>query len=181
MGAGELRPASKQFNGPSGQALDVGILAPLGLSREEVWLCDLLPHTCLNPKQEAAIGRAYAPWMERLGLPRVTIPPVPKRFADESRRAEVLAELEESNADIVILLGDEPIRYWLAHHDPTRKKLSDFHDYGRLHEMNLGSRRRQVLPLAHVRQIASLGRYSKKWKQAHETWIKNTAPSLHRG
>jgi len=178
QGAGALRPASERLNGPSGRALDDGILAPLGLSRSDVWLCDLVPHTCLNPKQKAALEREYLPRMAQHGLPPVTLPEVPKSFADAARRAEVLAELEESDADVVVFLGDEPIRHWLAHYDGRRKKLSAFGDYGRLHELTLGSRTRQVLPLAHVRQIGALGAHSQRWKAAHAEWAARVAPSL---
>src|SRR4051794_26082632 len=45
-GAGELRPADQRFNGPSGRTLDEQILAPLGLGREQAWLCDLVPLSC---------------------------------------------------------------------------------------------------------------------------------------
>jgi hypothetical protein len=38
-GVGTLAVAAKQFNGPSGQALDTHILEPLGLTRDDVWLC----------------------------------------------------------------------------------------------------------------------------------------------
>ena len=38
---GKLVPARKEFNGPSGIALDSLILNPLGLARKDAWLCDL--------------------------------------------------------------------------------------------------------------------------------------------
>lgn len=41
--AGKLVPAGQQFNGPSGRALDNLILKPMGVTREDVWLCDLIP------------------------------------------------------------------------------------------------------------------------------------------
>lgn len=50
-GAGRLEAADEQLNGPSGRALDECILKPLGLSRATVWLCDLVPHSCMNGKQ----------------------------------------------------------------------------------------------------------------------------------
>jgi hypothetical protein len=38
---GKLVPANRQFNGPSGIALDDLILKPLRLTRNDAWLCDL--------------------------------------------------------------------------------------------------------------------------------------------
>ena len=46
--AGQLEPASDKLNGPSGLALDDLFLRPLGLSRADAWLCDLVPHSCIT-------------------------------------------------------------------------------------------------------------------------------------
>ena len=54
-GAGRLAPASAQLNGPSGKALDDLFLRPLGFARDDAWLCDLVPHSCLNAKQALAL------------------------------------------------------------------------------------------------------------------------------
>jgi hypothetical protein len=170
-GAGKLVPASSQLNGPSGQALDDDVLTPLGLTRDDTWLCDLVPHTCLNRNQRAAVEREYVPRMEKFGLPPVTSPPVPKSFADAKRRQEVLDELVESQAAIVVLLGDAPIQHWLSYFDPRWKKLADLQEYGRLHEVELPGRKVRVLPLTHVRQIAALGAHSPKWFDQHREWV----------
>ena len=52
---GKLIPAAKNLNGPSGNALDDLFLSPLGITRDDAWLCDLVPHSCLNQKQKKAI------------------------------------------------------------------------------------------------------------------------------
>lgn len=177
-GAGKLVPAPPQLNGPSGQALDTGILEPLGLTRADAWLCDLVPQTCLNPRQKAALDREYAPRKAKLRLPEVSLPPVPKSFADDIRRKEVLDELIESRAEVVILLGDKPIQQWLRHFDPRWQRLSDFGEYGRLHEVELPGRKVQVLPLAHVRQIGALGAHSPRWFELHQRWVKERAAGV---
>ena len=46
--AGKLIPAAKNLNGPSGNALDDLFLSPLGITRDDAWLCDLVPHSCLE-------------------------------------------------------------------------------------------------------------------------------------
>ena len=65
---GKLIPAKQEFNGPSGMALDNLILNPLGLDRQKVWLCDLVPHSCVNPSQSKAIERAYVPIAQKYGF-----------------------------------------------------------------------------------------------------------------
>lgn len=182
-GAGRLESPGTLLNGPSGRALDTEILAPLGLGRADAWLCDLVPHTCLNASQDKAITRAYLPMMKKLSLPEVRLPRVPQRLADDARRAEVLGELASSRSDVLVLLGDEPIRHFLAVLlAGRRRRLSDFGKtrvtYGRLHEARIGGRVLQVLPLAHPRQIGALGTHVKEWRSLHGAWKSKTAPTL---
>jgi hypothetical protein len=41
---------------------------------------------------------------------------------------------------------------------------------------------RQVVPLAHPRQVAGLGEHSNEWRKRHEEWKRTTAPApLSRG
>lgn len=173
-GAGRLEPADPNMNGPSGRALDEHFLSPLGVTRADAWLCDLVPHTCLNASQKKALDREYRPRAKRLGLPAVDLPPVPKVFADDKRRDEVLRELEGSRAELLVLLGDEPIRHWLSKFDDRRKTLAEFGDsdegYGRRHETTISGKKYEVLPLAHPRQVAALGSHSPKWRVRHEAW-----------
>ena len=133
---GKLLPANPQFNGPSGIALDELILEPLGIKRTDAWLCDLVPHSCVNLSQKKAIERAYSPITKRYGLPEHSVPPVPSNLTDEERRKEIFEELIESESKVLILLGDQPIKWFLRYHDNRWKKLSDFgqdsKQYGKL-------------------------------------------------
>jgi uracil-DNA glycosylase len=165
-----LVAAAPPFNGPSGRSLDEDFLGPLGIGRTDAWLCDLVPHTCLNAGQRAAIRRAYEPRRGSCGLPEVDLPVVPETFADDARRGEVLAELEEAKAEIVVLLGDQPIRHFLAHHDSRWRRLRDFEGYGRLHSAVIGGKGYKVLPLAHPRQVGGLGKHSSEWRKSHGSW-----------
>jgi hypothetical protein len=171
---GKLVPADKQFNGPSGIALDELILQPLGLSREEAWCCDLVPHSCVNQGQSKSIEREYRRDAKKYGLPMAMVLPVPTALTDEKRRSAICDELQESGANTLILLGDKPIQWFLSYFDNHQKNLSDFgHDsqsYGRLHNAHIGSQEIKVLPLAHPRQIAKLGRGSTIWYKLHQTW-----------
>lgn len=179
---GRLVPADRRYNGPSGIALDTHILNPLGLSRSESWLCDLVPHSCMNRGQRKALKRKYLPLVKQYGLPEATVPPVPDKLADESRRQSILDELKESQAEILILLGDQPIKWFLVHYDDRWKKLTNLgqepDSYGRLHEVQIDSLNLQVLPLAHPRQTAKLGKSSRKWFELHQHWLSSVAPQL---
>jgi hypothetical protein len=177
--AGRLEPADARLNGPSGRSLDEDYLVPLGLSRADTWLCDLVPHTCINPSQLRAIERAYEPRRAALGLPNVDLPAVPKTFADAGRRRELVEELEASAASTLVLLGDQPIRHFLAHFDRRWSKLSDFADtddgYGARWPVKIEGRAYDVLPLAHPRQVRGLGAHSDRWRTRHRAWLGRAA------
>lgn len=179
---GHLLPALPKLNGPSGIALDELFLHPLGLERDQAWLCDLVPHSCLNPKQKFAIEREYCPLIERYSLPQVTLPPVPKKLADATRVRDILSELEDSNADTIILLGNEPIKWFSSHFAPQWVTLSafggDIASYGQLHNITINSKVYQLLPLVHPRQAARLGSHSSAWFEVHQAWIDNSAEDL---
>jgi hypothetical protein len=174
---GSLSPANQQFNGPSGIALDELILDPLGLIRTDAWLCDLVPYSYANPAQKKAIERAYSPVAKKYGLPDHSVPPVPSRLAGKKRCKDILDEFHESKSTILILLGDKPIEWFLRHYDSRWNKLTDFGNdsttYGRLHSALIDGREIMVLPLAHPRQIAKLGRSSPGWYNLHQTWVKD--------
>jgi uracil-DNA glycosylase len=177
--AGTLVPADKQFNGPSGNALDDKILKPLEIVRKDAWLCDLVPYSCINPAQKKTVITNYEPLVKKKLVQPVTTKPVPSILATAERVKEITKELMESKAEYLILLGDQPIKWFLS---KQWKKLSDFGEdeksYGTLHPVIIEGRTIQVLPLAHPRQIAKLGLSSDKWNKLHSNWIKNTASKL---
>ena len=168
---GKLVPAAPQFNGPSGIALDELIIHPLGFTREDTWLCDLVPHSCMNPAQEKAIEKHYLPLVEESHLAIPTLPKVPAKLTNEIRRKEILDELKESQAELLILLGDQPIRWFLKYFMDEWTRLSDFPQYGQRHRINIKGLELDLLPLAHPRQIAKLGRSSQKWYDLHQEWL----------
>lgn len=172
--AGRLIPADLAYNGPSAKVLDERILAPLGLTRADTWLCDCLPETRLNPGQVKVIRENYEPIRETLGLNEVTIPKRPALFCDEERASEITGELMESEADTLVLLGDIPIKQYLRRVADVKfsslQEYCDLYGYGTETEVEIGGRRIKVLPLAHPRQIGGLGLHSTKWKVLHEVW-----------
>ena len=177
--AGKLvLPPNENLNGPSGKALVELYLKPLGLTRKEVWLCDLVPETRLNPNQKNAIIRSYKPLMKKFNLPKVTIPEFSKsKFDSETRGREILKELFDSQADTLILLGDLPIKWFLNYFsDKKFENLASFGEtpesYGSAHEMKIDGKTFSVIPLCHPRQAQRLGASSKNWFDLHSKWVK---------
>ena len=174
--AGMLEPALPKFNGPSGNTLDEKYLEPLGLSRENAWLSDLLPSSRINPNQRKALDKHYQPLVDQLSLPECTIPNFSSSELrrQNNRHVEILEEIEESKVDTIILLGDLPIKHWLAFFSDY-KKLSNFGEtaksYGKSHEIKISGKSYNILPLVHPRQAGSLGKASKKWTDLHAQWV----------
>ena len=174
---GTLEPAGSHLNGPSAKVLDDHILAPLGWVREDAWLCDLLPETRLNPGQLRVIEKEYNPKISQYGLNAVTVPKRPTLFCDKSRSEEIVSELEESQAKLLILLGDIPIRQFINRvadaKFKTLQEYVDLHGYGKCSPVVIHGKEYRLLPLAHPRQIGALGAHSEKWYRLHEEWESN--------
>jgi uracil-DNA glycosylase len=176
-------PTNKNLNGPSGRALDKLFLKPLNLDRKSTWLCDLLPESRVNEKQRVAIDKHYsADLIEKYNLPLPTVPNFDKaELNSELRRKEILEELEESQADTLILLGDLPIYWFLRFYNKEYSKLSQFGDtnetYGGVHATQINNKTYKVIPLCHPRQADRLGSSNEKWGQLHYNWTKKTNAS----
>lgn len=173
-GAGRLMPAAPNLNGPSGVALDQLFLHPLGYARDDAWLCDLVPYSCMNAKQSTALERAYDPEIGRSGLPRYDWPGLPTELADDRRCAEIETELLASGAELLITLGDLPLQ-WFTRRYGTKARLFAYGIepdlYGRRHPFSVGGRAMQLLPLVHPRQAARLGLHSPQWASLHDDWV----------
>ena len=171
---GVLEPAGSHLNGPSAKVLASRILAPLGFSFSDAWLCDCLPETRLNPGQIKVINQKYKPLIREYGLNEVTIPERPSIFCDEKRAEEIADEWMESQAELLVTLGDIPIEQFLRRvSDVPYRSLQDYaalYGYGNPADAVIRGKHIRVLPLAHPRQIGALGAYSKKWHKAHEIW-----------
>lgn len=178
--AGHLRPAHDCFNGPSGKSIDEDFLEPLGLTREDAWLCDLLPYSCMNKRQAAAVSRCYAPFVARLRLPPAIWPVLPDELTDAARREEIAAELLESTAEVVVTLGDQPLKWFGVKAFGSEHSLGaygrDPRTYGVLHDVAFEGRALRLLPLVHPRQAAGIDRHSEFWNDLHRTWVRQVAP-----
>ena len=189
--AGHLEPAGQQYNGPSGRTLKERFLNPLQLSREKIWLCDLIPHSLKNPGQKKALCREYYVREEELHLPKVDWLQAPtcvaewEKLVNENRRRQIVAEIEEASPDILITLGDKPLR-WFTQRYCTKSELKKYgknkEEYGRIQgEIEIGRCRTKLLPLVHPRQTGRLGTSSKSWSEIHDYWVHNVAPTLNLG
>ena len=171
---GVLEPAGRQLNGPSAKVLDENILAPLGYTIKDAWLCDCLPETRLNPSQVKALNEKYNPLIDQYGLNPVTIPRRPNSFCNQARSTEITEELLQSQAELLVLLGDIPIAQYLKKAtDVPYSSLGEYverYGYGPKTEITIQGRTIQVLPLAHPRQIGALGAHSEKWFLMHKKW-----------
>ena len=182
--AGRLKPAAPRMNGPSGRALDEHYLKPLGIARSEAWLCDLVPHSCMDERQSRAIDRAYLPLMRKLDLPEVVWPRKPRSEADwqglvdRRRRDQIASEVAEASPEVLVTLGDAPLRRFTRYFGTRSSLAACGHEYGRLHEATIAGCRLQLLPLAHPRQVAQLGVSSPKWTELHRNWTASLASGL---
>ena len=171
---GCLEPAGRQLNGPSAKVLNENILAPLGFTRNDAWLCDCLPETRLNPSQVKALKEKYIPLIEDYSLNPVTIPTRPSNFCDAKRSEEITGELIRSEANLLVLLGDIPISQYLkkvaAIPFSTLGEYVELYGYGNPTEVLIAGKAIKVLPLAHPRQIGALGSHSEKWFNMHRNW-----------
>jgi len=180
-GAGKLVAAPKNLNGPSGRALDEHFLEPLGLSREDAWLCDLVPFSCMNDSQAEALRVSYDSVAQDWGLPCFRWSPLPKVLASEERRTQILNEINEAQPEIIITLGDLPLK-WFTRFWGAKASLGSYgrtvDAYGRVHPIDMDGQEIGLLPLVHPRQAAKLGGHSADWTDTHLVWAKNRGHGL---
>lgn len=180
-GAGRLVAASATLNGPSGMTLDSMFLEPLRITRRDAWLCDLLPESRCNPRQRAAIEREYDPRREALGLPPYNFPGVPSILTSATRRLEIQEEILSASPEVLITLGDQPLKWFTKHHG-SQPALGPYGEtpetYGRLHDLEIGGHALKLLPLVHPRQAGRLGSHSAMWSKLHGYWTDHVAPFL---
>ena len=171
--AGNLFPAVDKFNGPSGRALDTEYLIPLGLTREDCWLCDLVPYSMLNPSQQKAIDRNKVLFENHnLKLPDMIPASLANRRIEKSRVTEIVGEIEESKAEYLITLGNEPIKNFVKIFNPEIKLLDSTDTYGNIQDILIDGVPMKLIALVHPRQAGKLGTHSRKWSELHNRWNK---------
>ena len=148
---GCLVPAALSNNGPSGRSLVTDYLVPLGLTREVVWLCDLIPFSCMSPGQAKAIRTFYDPLVERGLVPAADRRSWSNRLVDEDRCHEIKREIQESGAKLLITLGEDPLTLFASKLGTAQRHLRNYgkstDSYGRLHDVSLCGQSMKLLPL----------------------------------
>jgi hypothetical protein len=183
-GVGKLRPASDNLNGPSGKTLDESFFEPLGFKdRSDTWLCDLVPYSCRNPAQDKALQEKYLPLQKQFQLPDYNgWTTVPKVLVDDKRINQIMEELTMADPDVIITLGDQPLKWFTSKKFGTKSRLVDYGEerntYGRLHDISSDGWNLKLLPLVHPRQAGRLGSNSSKWAQLHDYWVESVAPQI---
>jgi hypothetical protein len=168
---GRLEAAAPGNNGPSGIALDKRYLNPLGLSRHDVWLSDLVPNTLLNRGQQLAVERYYHPIAQQFDLPICTVQPVPPTRAAWEPLISIdrlIEELRESQADIIITLGNLVIKHFLNNVCEREFPQLAIDGYGRRHVAAIDGRTYCIICLAHMR-VTTIRPIS-RWQAAHDDW-----------
>lgn len=106
----------------------------------------------------------------------MTIPKVPKRFADSERIDALVEELRLSNAEYLVTLGDVPLLEFFSKFDKRFSRLSALgqnpEEYGREHNITFGSKLVKLIPLVHPRQAGRLGSSSKGCGEPHDDWVR---------
>lgn len=160
---GQLVPAPGH-NGPSGQALDVSVLGPLGLTRDTIRVADVDNRYMANQAQQEAITRSYNQLVDQGIMPPVSWRPRrPITQIPPDRSPSLAQELDEAAPEWVITLGDEPLRAI------GMERLS-VEDYGVPTPASILGHKVQLLRLVHTRQQAGHGARSPTWAQAHRLW-----------
>lgn len=176
---GELMPAHKDLNGAPGRALDYNLLEPLGLTRPQTWLCYLIPFALANKSQRKSI-RKYMGFKERFNLPSAIVKPdvIKSKLIHQNRIDEIVEEIKESKAEILITLGDLPLHHFVKQFHKNMGSLSAFEKYGKLHEIKIGDKDMLLLPVVHPRQAGRKGKYTKRWYGFHDYWLENKAENI---
>lgn len=175
---GTATPPGK-LNGSSGHKLRDHYLTPLGLNTDDVWLTDCLPffHVWRGPgTQGAAMRERYDPFaLQHQPLRTHELPDRPpaaqlirRTLASEAGR--LLGELDDSQAPVLITLGNEPLAVIRQLLDATLPPKLSHNAYGTRHQVPFQGRPLSIVPLVHPAQAGSGGR-SATWAAAHQRWV----------
>ena len=173
---GDASPAGK-YNGSSGVWINNNLLAPLGISRENVWFTDCLDiYYCSNGLKKR-IQDTYNPFAKQFKLPLAKLPPHPGenkivRLAMKHHEERIKQQIKIAQPDQVITLGNAALRFLsslISSGSETPKKLSPSPEhYGKVFgNLEIDNTKFSLLPIAHPAA-------PQKYQEAHKLWIENT-------
>lgn len=116
--------------------------------------------------------RAYTPFAAARGLPPAALPERPGdsalvRMAIAEDAGAIMAQLEESGADLVVTLGQPAADVLAAVTGAARPVLRRDMSYGLERRVRAGGRPARWLPLKHPGQRAPA------WEQHHQNWVES--------
>ena len=172
--AGKLLPEPSSINGIMGRSLDKYYLHPLKLKRENVWLCNLIPHLILNKNERKSIKK-YNDLSSELNLVKASIPTKKQRwdFITKRRLREIIEEIFQSRAEVIISLGQQPLKWFFKEFDNNLRNLLSVQDYGMTTEVKIESVNFKLIPLFHPRQLLKEKNRDTRVGLLHYDWLKN--------
>ena len=184
---GEVETAG-EVNGKAGRWLDAEVLAPLGVTRDEVCLSTCVDTYLGDAAMAFAVNERYQPVALETGLPEARLPLAPPagalvELAVTAHRERLLRELSMVVPELVVTLGNLPLRVMRGLADATNttrtknarvgpRRLPADATYGALHPLVLGTRTTQWLPLAAPETGPPFDEVHERWKAAADglTW-----------
>jgi uracil-DNA glycosylase len=168
---GEVRTAGS-LNGRSGRWVEENVLEPLGVGKGDAWITDALDTYRCSAALAARLLDTYDEFAMRAGLPGARLPrhPDEKQIILESlekHTRRLMAELEACRPDRIVTLGNAALAVMLELSPRVAgaelRRLSAEAGYGRPTTLRLGTRRVELLPLAHPAA-------PRRYQTAHEAW-----------
>lgn len=176
---GKLTAETSDINGVIGRSLDKYYLHPLKLHRNQVWICNLIPHLVTNKIERKSIKR-YNEIHSLYNLPKAEVPTKKesRNFISKKRLLEIIEELFQSRAEVIITLGQQPIKWFLQEFDKSIGNLLNVKEYGLITEVQIESVKFKLIPLFHPRQLLKEKNIDTRVGLLHYDWIKTKAKKI---
>lgn len=176
---GKLTPELGTVNGKIGKAFDKYYLHPLKLKRDQIWICNLIPYFVLNKNERKSV-RNYNDIHHEFNLPKADIPSKKERwhYLTKKRFREIIEEIFLSRAELIITLGQQPLKWFLQEYNRGIGNLLNVQDYGHVTKIQIESVKLNFIPLFHPRQLLKEKNIDSRVGLLHFDWIKTKAKKL---
>jgi hypothetical protein len=165
------------LNGPSGVSVEADVLGALGFARADTCISDCLDTYYASTGLMTRITDTYAPFAVQHGVPPALLARHPSeteivRAARERHLARLLRELESTQPDTLVTLGNAALRVArellavAADRDPGPRLSPDPDRYGRAVEARLSGRIVRWFPLAHPAAPEAYQDAHARWRDA---------------
>jgi hypothetical protein len=172
---GEVETADEP-NGKAGRWLDENVLAPLGVSRDEVCLSYCLDTYCTDGAAAFGVNERYRPFAREAGLPETQLTLRPRdgalvKIAFDVHRERLLHELSVVVPEVVVTLGNAALRVLRAVTDAKAglAKLHSDERYGVVQPLAIGRHHAVWLPLTHHEAAPVFAEAHARWRQRQGT------------